>query len=220
MSRHVVGVVLCALLVVCGWWHRMLASGMETRMSVLLPLNEPLASFPLELGPWCGKDVPLDERVLQQPDFDDSYVNRIYISPSKSGVVSVFIGYCGRPHRWLVHRPDICFPAHGRQRVSEESIDLTLSSGTRIPCILEEFRSDDSAVTHTLVLSTFIVNGRYSNNKHVRNATMFTKQAPYLTRVQLGLAASGSREIDLSVLRDVMERLIQPLNAFMPYMRG
>ena len=70
------------------------------------------------------------------------------------------------------------------------------------------------------MLSTFIVNGRYSSNKHVRNATMFTKQPPYLTRIQLGLVASGSREIDISVLREVMERLIQPLNAFMPYMRG
>lgn len=217
VSRRAISIAAATLLVASGAGYRLMAGRIDARMSSVLPLNKPLASIPLQLGPWRGEDVPLDERILRQDGIDDEYLNRVYVNTSNGQVVTVYVGYIGRSHRWLVHRPDICFPAHGRQQISEEKVPVAVAGGRRIPCILYEFDSTDSLQANALVLSSFIVNGRYTSDEHVRNASLLTKQATYLARIQLGTTLTRDTTKSISVLRDLLSRLTEPLDAAMPY---
>jgi EpsI family protein len=212
-----VSIVAATLLIASGAGYRLLAGRIDSRASSVLPPNKPLTSIPPALGPWRGEDAPLDERLLRLDAMDDQYLNRVYVNNSDGQVVTAYVGYVGRAHRWLVHRPDICFPAHGRQQVSEEEVTITVAGGKRIPCILHEFRSPDFLQANTLVLSSYIFNGRYTADKHIRNASLFTEQAPYLTRIQLGTALSHDKAKSVAGLRDLLSRLTEPLGAAMPY---
>ncbi len=212
-----VSIVAATLLIASGAGYRLLAGKIDAQASSVLPLNKPLTSIPLELRPWRGEDVPLDERLLRQDAMDDQYLNRVYVNTSDGQVVTVYIGYIGRPYRWLVHRPDICFPAHGRQQMSEEKITVAVAGGKRIPCILHEFHSTDSLQANTLILSSYIVNGRYTDDKHIRNASLFAKQTPYLARIQLGTTLTRDTTRNVSGLRDLLSRFTEPLGAAMPY---
>jgi len=217
VSCRAASIMAATLLLASGAGHRLLAGKIETRTSSLLPLSQPLSLIPLELGTWRGEDVPLDERMLRQDAMDDQYLNRVYVNTSNGQVATVYVGYIGRPHRWLVHRPDICFPAHGRPEISKEEIAVAVGGSKRIPCILSEFRSTNSLQANTLVLSSFIVNGRYTSNEHVRNASLTAKQAPYLVRVQLGTALTRDTAKSAAILYDLLSRLTAPLGETMPY---
>jgi len=211
-------IALAVLLVASGVGHRLVVDVIETRHGTFCPLAAPLASLPLDLGPWRGREVALDERILGEEGFDDFHINRLYMNTLDGRSVSMFIGYTGRAHRWMTHRPDICYPAHGRQLASEDRVNITTLGGHRIPCILYEFRSPKPIEANTLVLSTFIINGRYSNDKHSRNAKLLEDQPPYIARVQVGVVCSGDRDAAVAGLRGVMEKATGSLSGIMPYM--
>jgi hypothetical protein len=217
-SRGIMSIVAAALLLASGAGYRLLAGRIEAQTSSLLPLNKPLEAIPLTLGPWSGEDIPLDERVLLEVAMDDKYFNRVYANTSNGQVATVYVGYIGRAHRWLVHRPDICYPAHGLQRSSEKEVALTGPNKVPIPCLLQEFDSAEPMKPSVMVLSTYIVNGRYTNDKHVRNATLFTDRPPFIARIQLGVGLSRDRESSISALRDLLPRLTEPLGTIIPYL--
>jgi hypothetical protein len=208
---------MAMLLIASGVGYRLLAGEIEIRTSSFLPLRGPLSSIPLRLGPWQGEELPTDEHVLREPGADDACLNRLYVNPSLGTSATVFIGYTGRAHRWLVHRPDICYPAHGQQSVSEEESVLTGTSGERMPCLLYEFHAADAIETNRLVLSTFVVNGRCTNDKHVRNTALFMERAPYIARIQVGMPVSRDTDESSAALRDLMTRLVESLGVILPY---
>lgn len=208
---------MAALLIASGLGYRLLAGEIEVRTSSFLPLKGPLSSIPLRLGPWEGEELPVDERILRQEVADDACLNRVYFDSSQGTRATVFIGYTGRAHRWLVHRPDICYPAHGQQSISEEKVILTGTRGERIPCLLHEFHTVDAAETDRFVLSTFVVNGCYTNDKHVRNTTLFMERPPYIARIQVGMPIPRDADVSLAALRDLMTRLVGSLGGVLPY---
>lgn len=84
----------------------------------------PLAALPLEVGPWQGRDIPLEdavERILQA----DHHVQRVYARENSGEIVWLYIGYYGthrggRPE----HTPEVCYPSAGWSVEARESPGL------------------------------------------------------------------------------------------------
>lgn len=76
------------------------------------PLRRPLASLPLELGDWVGRDEPMDPHILKESQADD-YLNRIYESRKDPGKrLALWINYSEHGLN-LRHSPKICLPSGG-----------------------------------------------------------------------------------------------------------
>lgn len=75
-----------------------------------VPLCAPLSSLPIELGPWQGVDVPIeDERFL----YADEHLQRTYYNAHRGRSVSVWIAYSteGADRR---HHPEVCMDVAGK----------------------------------------------------------------------------------------------------------
>jgi hypothetical protein len=75
-----------------------------------VPLRGPLSSLPLELGPWRGVDMPIeDERYL----YADEHLQRTYYDADRGKAVSIWIAYSteGADRR---HHPEVCMDVAGK----------------------------------------------------------------------------------------------------------
>jgi exosortase len=80
------------------------------------PLKRPLASLPLTLGDWVGRDVPVDPEVLERSQADD-YLNRVYENPRHPDrPLTLWVNYSEHGLN-LRHSPEICLPSGGWEKV-------------------------------------------------------------------------------------------------------
>jgi hypothetical protein len=103
-------VVLCGALLTCGLAAQ--ASLESFSRCERPPLRRSLASLPMELGDWIGRDVPMDPKVLKEAQATE-YLNRIYenrYDPAKR--MALWINYSQRGAN-LRHSPKICLPSGG-----------------------------------------------------------------------------------------------------------
>jgi len=216
-------VVVLAILLGAGFGHRLLEKRIALALAQPLAIAQPLATLPMQIGEWQGRGVPLDANVRRIAAEDD-YINRRYSRARPPGrSVGLYVGYVGRPRSRLGHRPDLCYPAPGRQRLAEEKLMVKTQTGREVPGILYEFRSSQVGGPRELVLATYLINGEYRDDPaavggyNSRDANLFGRQSPYLGRVQVSLTASGDRSADLAVLTDFASTVAEPIASLMPY---
>lgn len=103
-------VLLCGAILMCGL-------GAQASLETLTqcdrpPLRKPLASLPMELGDWIGRDEPIDERILEESQ-NTEYINRVYENRNDPGKpLTLWINYSNRGAN-LRHSPTICLPSAG-----------------------------------------------------------------------------------------------------------
>lgn len=212
------------VLLVAGVGHRYLLGAIEGAMGELVSPLHPLASVPLQLGDWHGRDVPLDERILRVKQFDDDFVSRVYVHPENRARVGFFIGYQGRPRAWFGHRPDICFPAHGWEPDGREPVSIPTPTGQRVPGIVYEFHRPAADASPRLVLATYMINGQFVEDPGPKSVyttrSAFGERPAYLTRIELSIDRGVNRAADLERLLELAGEAIEPLKALMPYWDG
>jgi EpsI family protein len=80
----------------------------------VIPARLPLSSFPNQLGPWVGTDIPLDKETLEVLGHGDFLV-RVYEDPK--GVLSdvnLFVAYFPSQRTGdTIHSPQHCLPGAG-----------------------------------------------------------------------------------------------------------
>lgn len=212
-----------AVLVAAGWGHRALLARVDSALNQVVGPSRPLATLPLVVGEWVGRDVEVDPRVLKAPHFDDQFVNRTYVSARASKQVEMFVGYVGRPRARLGHRPDICQVAHGLSEVHRTPLDVMAPGGHSVPATLYEFEKPEEPTPRTLVLATYIVNGHYVSDPtepdrwNARSPLLFGERAAYLMRIQLSISCSADRAADVSALQQLMAGLATSAAAIVPY---
>ena len=92
------------------------------------PAREPLATTPLSIDGWQGRDAPLEDDVVAQLGADD-YVNRRYVAADLPPV-ALYVGYYASQQQGdTIHSPQNCLPGAGWRPVSTER--TTLDLGTR-----------------------------------------------------------------------------------------
>ncbi len=213
------GVVLLA----SGQGHRMLSERIASAARHATELAAPLETLPLQLGTWQGVDMPLDADVLRIPGFEEEHINRRYAHHLSQRSVDVFVGYTGRPRTRLGHRPDVCYAAHGWERVSERRMQVPVAVGRTMPGILYEFRPPGLSGSNRLVLAAFLANGTYQddpesyNRRVVRNPGLSRTRPRYTARVQIALTATGDILADTAVLSGFASGVMELIESRMPY---
>ena len=79
------------------------------------PLRGTLASLPMVLGDWVGKEEAVDERIAEESQATE-YLNRVYTLRDRPGVqVWLWMNYSIRGLN-LRHSPEICLPSSGWEK--------------------------------------------------------------------------------------------------------
>jgi len=80
---------------------------------------EALSLFPATIGPWIGKDSPLDEDVVKTAAVDD-YLNRFYRSGTAE--LGLYVGYYRSQRQGeALHSPLQCLPGAGWEPMKADS---------------------------------------------------------------------------------------------------
>lgn len=96
------------------------------------PLRRPLASLPMELPGWVGRDVPVEPSIVERAQTTD-YLNREYESLRRPGLkFTLWVNYSEFGNN-LRHTPDICLPSSGWEKVESLSRELEFPSGDAHP---------------------------------------------------------------------------------------
>jgi EpsI family protein len=92
------------------------------------PLRRDLASLPLELGQWRGRDEPVDPDIVERSQTTE-FLNRAYESPKYPGLtMRLWINY-SREGTNLRHSPEICLPSAGRTKIESQTRELKVGLG-------------------------------------------------------------------------------------------
>jgi EpsI family protein len=96
-----------------------------------VPAREDLATTPVTLAQWEGRDVALEDDVIAQLGVDD-YINRRYVA-SDAPPVALYVGYYASQRQGdTIHSPQNCLPGAGWQPVTADRTTLEVS-GRPIP---------------------------------------------------------------------------------------
>ena len=155
------GVVIfwCVILLGVGLALRVLGPDRASSGTSLVRLERPLSELPLVFGSWEGVDVPVDPQVVQVAKNDD-YVSRRYYNRSNGKFVDFHLAYTARPANMLGHRPSVCYPAQGWQSTEPQEVELTLTNGKRMACLVHQFSRDLPNPENLVVLNYYILQGQ------------------------------------------------------------
>jgi EpsI family protein len=101
----------------------------QTRLAAPAETNSAgsLAEFPTTIGPWIGRDSPLDADVVKVAAVDD-YVNRYYQSGS-SATLGLYVGYYKSQRQGeALHSPMNCLPGAGWEPVRTEAFSVNMDN--------------------------------------------------------------------------------------------
>lgn len=122
-----------------------------------------LEQFPLAIGKWIGRAVPLDPNIVARTD-TDAHINRAYVH--EDGLSSLWLyAACGVKVRDLApHRPEVCYTGSGWNLAARQSMGLPLEDGRELKCRLFKFSRGTISAQEVLVLYYYIVDGRFCSD--------------------------------------------------------
>jgi EpsI family protein len=100
-----------------------LAIASQTEPTVI---RESFAGFPMQIGEWNGREVPLDQQVLEALRVDD-HISREYAS--KTGVIGLYIGfYQTQRQGTAIHSPMNCLPGAGWDPIHRSYLNVPVGA--------------------------------------------------------------------------------------------
>ena len=181
-----------------------------------IPLEKPLTSLPMNLGPWQGFDAPLPARIIKAAAVDD-YVSRGYQIPGAVPIL-LYVGYyrSQRTGQW-VHSPKNCLPGAGWEPINSKRILLTLPNGKQYPINLYII---ENGLHRQLVLYWYQAHGRIVASEYwgkiymVLDALEENRTDTALVRISTPLEGSDSNA--LPRVRSFAEGLLPELLDLLP----
>jgi EpsI family protein len=178
-------------LLASGMGYRLLAQYLDRPSdSVPLPRGTLARGLPLQIGGWQGKEVPVEESVLQAADCND-YVSRAYVRRDEP--VRLWIAYGVRARDLTPHRPEVCYPGAGWTLDDTRSVELPLGGGRPLECRLYRFSRGGFGSGEMVVLNYYIVDGQYCPDVSLlrSKAARGTSGIRYMAQVQITSSANG-----------------------------
>ena len=96
-----------------------------------VPASEPVINMPREIGPWVGRDLPIEQSVLDILGKGD-FMERNYTNPAapNTAPVDLFIGYFPTQRTGqTIHSPQHCLPGAGWTFESSSYSELRADDG-------------------------------------------------------------------------------------------
>ncbi|OJW20766.1 MAG: EpsI family protein [Planctomycetales bacterium 71-10] len=118
---------LCAALLTLGLAAR---AGLERLDATERPpLRRSLATLPMTLGDWLGRDVAVAPDIVERAQTTD-YLNREYVDRRNPGRrLTLWINYSEQGTN-LRHTPEICLPSSGWEKVESQTRELAIPAGS------------------------------------------------------------------------------------------
>jgi hypothetical protein len=118
--------ILCGVILATGMAAQ---AALETINRTERPaLRMPLASIPLDLGEWTGRDEPVEADIIERAQTTE-YLNRNYESHKHPGLsVRLWINYSLQGDN-LRHTPEICLPSGGWNKIESQTRMLSVPVG-------------------------------------------------------------------------------------------
>jgi EpsI family protein len=179
-------------------------------------LSSPLSNFPLELGSWHGRELPLDRETLKVVAVDD-YLNRVYQAPA-GGAVGLYVGYYQSQQTGdVIHSPKNCLPGSGWQPVTAGRLSIFLPNGALAPVNLYVI---EKGLDRQLVLYWYQSHGRIIASEYwakfymVRDAVRMNRTDSALVRIVTPLKPDrqGAQERATAFA----QQMLTPLQSFIP----
>lgn len=191
--------VLAGSLALFGAGYRALATYLEMEPNHIVMARGTLATLPLRVGAWEGRELPIEEAIVQRTDTDD-HLSRTYTRDGGRDAVTVFVGYGVRARDLQPHRPDICYPSAGWTLRGTERVELALANAGTIPAQQYEFFRGGFDRSQVVVLGFYIVDGQFSHDVSLLRSRAWRGSAgvKYVAQVQIS-AASGTLRAERAV---------------------
>ncbi len=197
ISKSLVLSLSLVLLILFGTAYRILASRLKVVVETAIELPVPLRNFPIEVGGWIGKDVPIPANI-QRVAGNDDFLNRLYINKPNNEWANVYVAYTARPRSMLGHRPQVCYVGGGWVHDSTERTEVIADSGREIPCLVHYFHMPGPVNEERVVLNFYIVNGQLTNDESSfsavgwRTPNIAGNAARYVAQVQISSVLENS----------------------------
>ena len=197
ISLSLVLLLAFVLLISAGVAYRILASRLEIVTSTAISLPVPLSAFPMQIGNWQGKDVPIPENI-QRVAGNDDFLNRVYINETTNQWANIYIAYSGRPRNMLGHRPDICYVGGGWVHDSTDESSFVSSYGRDYTCLIHRFHMPAPRTDQIVVLNYYILNGQITaddsgfSGVSMRTPNIAGDPARYVTQIQISSALENA----------------------------
>jgi EpsI family protein len=171
--------------------------------------------FPLEIGAWTGKPVPIEDAIVEAADCDD-YISRGYSRGSQA--VSLWVAYGVRARDLMPHRPEVCYPGNGFTLVDSNSLEVPLADGTPLACRVYQFARGDLGGPRIAVLNYYIVDGRYSPDVSLLRSEAWRGQGAirYMAQVQITAPVTTGGASGLGAVREFAAVAGPAIRAIMP----
>ena len=165
-----------------------------------LPISpDTLERFPIQIGGWTGREVPLDETIAKKTD-TDAHINRQYSLHNGRESVGLYIAY-GGTWEMMFHRPEVCYPASGWTLIDDDSLELPVHNGLKLPCTIFRFSRGQLQTREVVVLYYCIADGTiYSNISLLRSRVWGALAAvDRFAQVQIVVSSGGLLTSDAMV---------------------
>ncbi len=156
----VAAVVAGFLMLVSSAAYRVLAARLAAPVNTTSLPAAALERLPLQIGAWTGQKVPLDEAIVRATD-TEAHINRRYSRHNSSENIQLYVAYGVKARDLMPHRPEVCYPGAGWTLIDKRSMELPLSDGRELPCMVLQFSRGALNTKKTVLLNYYIVDGQY-----------------------------------------------------------
>ncbi len=95
-------------------------------------ISKPLGEFPMQIGPWEGRRVEMEQRIIDTLDLSD-YVMADYAGDDGKTVNFYVAFYQIQSKGKSIHSPETCLPGGGWRFVRSGRFEVPLADGTTMP---------------------------------------------------------------------------------------
>lgn len=191
-----------AMLVTSGFAYRQAATQFAQLTGAARLPQGTLSRLPLRIGDWVGRELALNEAVIQITDTDDR-ISRTYSRRDNPGTVSLFVGFGTRMRDLMPHRPEVCYPGAGWTHEQTRRAGVTLDNGAELPCQLHTFSRGGLDTRRVAVLNYYLIDGKfYPDVEELRSqAWQFRTDVSYVAQVQIACGQDWPRNAAEESLR-------------------
>lgn len=148
------------LMLAFGISYRVLAARLEGPVTTTPISPAAVAQFPMQIGDWSGREVPIDDAVVRATD-TDAHISRQYSRRGGLEAVSFYVACGVRARDLMPHRPEVCYTGAGWTVVEHHVVELAVPDGNNLPCSVYQFSRGALRAERVLVLYYYLVDGRY-----------------------------------------------------------
>jgi len=161
--RPIVAVIAATvMMLVSGVAFHTLVVRVRGPMTGLPIAPETLEGFPMQIGGWTGREVPLDETIAGKTDAD-AHINRQYSRHNGRESVGLYVAY-GGTWEMMFHRPEVCYPGSGWTLIDGDLLELPVHNGMKLPCSIFRFSRGELQTREVVVLYYCIADGLTCSN--------------------------------------------------------